>query len=108
MPEIWNKYGPTAARSHNQSKSDSRRPQSGTLDIHSHVMVPAAAECRVQPCWPSPAALFETPTPPQAYRKCPFPAFQMGAFKFRHKLALVITPQNVWPIYCSLKRRVVL
>ena len=44
MPEIWNKYGPTAARTHDRPKTDSRRPQSGTLDIHSHVMVPAAAE----------------------------------------------------------------
>jgi aminocarboxymuconate-semialdehyde decarboxylase len=44
MPEIWNKYGPTAARTHDHAKTDSRRPQSGTLDIHSHVMVPAAAE----------------------------------------------------------------
>ena len=44
MAEIWNKYELTAARSHDRSKSDSRRPQSGTLDIHSHVMVPAAAE----------------------------------------------------------------
>jgi aminocarboxymuconate-semialdehyde decarboxylase len=44
MPEIWNKYAPTAARSHDSSRSDSRRPQSGTLDIHSHVMVPAAAD----------------------------------------------------------------
>ena len=53
MPEIWNKYGPTAARSHDRSKSDSRRPQSGTLDIHSHVMVPAAAEL-VKPHLPPP------------------------------------------------------
>ena len=44
MPEIWNKYAPTAAQSHDSSRSDSRRPQSGTLDIHSHVMVPAAAD----------------------------------------------------------------
>lgn len=42
MAEIWSKYEPTAARSHTVSAA--RRPRTGTVDIHSHVLVPAAAE----------------------------------------------------------------
>ena len=42
MVEIWSKYGPTAARRHD---GESRpRPSGGTIDIHSHVLVPAAAD----------------------------------------------------------------
>jgi aminocarboxymuconate-semialdehyde decarboxylase len=44
MPGIWSKYTLTAARSHDRKKIDARRPRSGTLDIHSHVMIEAAAE----------------------------------------------------------------
>ncbi len=38
----WNKYTPSAARQHGESGRASR-PKSLTLDIHSHVSVPAAA-----------------------------------------------------------------
>ena len=38
----WNKYGPTAARSHGRPGRDAR-PKSITVDIHSHVAVPQAA-----------------------------------------------------------------
>jgi len=42
MTEIWSKYGPTAARVHRSGLERSR--PTGTIDIHSHVIVPAAAE----------------------------------------------------------------
>jgi len=38
----WNKYGPTAARAHGRPGREIR-PQSMTIDIHSHVAVPQAA-----------------------------------------------------------------
>jgi aminocarboxymuconate-semialdehyde decarboxylase len=43
MPEQWNKYGPTAARRHGRPGREVR-PQSVTVDIHSHVGVPEAAK----------------------------------------------------------------
>jgi aminocarboxymuconate-semialdehyde decarboxylase len=42
MSEGWSKYTLTAARSH--SPSSRPRPTSGTIDIHSHIIVPAADE----------------------------------------------------------------
>jgi aminocarboxymuconate-semialdehyde decarboxylase len=39
----WNKYGPTAARSHGRPGREIR-PQSVTIDVHSHVGVPRAAD----------------------------------------------------------------
>ena len=39
----WNKYEPTAARKHGRTGREAR-PKSITIDIHSHVAVPAAAE----------------------------------------------------------------
>ena len=39
----WNKYEPTAARKHGKPGREAR-PKSITIDIHSHVAVPAAAE----------------------------------------------------------------
>ncbi len=42
MPELWNKYGPTAARKHGKS-GRAVRPKTVTIDIHAHVDVPAAA-----------------------------------------------------------------
>src|SRR5262245_33166084 len=39
----WNKYEPTAARKHGKPGREVR-PKSITIDIHSHVAVPAAAE----------------------------------------------------------------
>jgi aminocarboxymuconate-semialdehyde decarboxylase len=39
----WNKYAPTAARRHGKPGRDAR-PRSVTVDIHSHVGVPRAAE----------------------------------------------------------------
>lgn len=59
MPEIWSKYGLTAARSHDSAGAKARRPQSGTLDIHSHVAIAAAAEL-VKPHLP-PAEASATP-----------------------------------------------
>jgi aminocarboxymuconate-semialdehyde decarboxylase len=43
MPEQWNKYAPTAARKHGEPGRETR-PQSVTIDIHSHVAVPEAAK----------------------------------------------------------------
>jgi aminocarboxymuconate-semialdehyde decarboxylase len=42
MASGWNKYGPTAARTHGRPGRE-LRPPSTTIDIHSHVAVPAAA-----------------------------------------------------------------
>jgi len=42
MPGQWNKYGPTAARKHGKPGRE-LRPKSATVDIHSHVAIPAAA-----------------------------------------------------------------
>jgi hypothetical protein len=42
MPEQWNKYAPTAARRGRPGRE--LRPKSLTIDIHSHVAVPAAAK----------------------------------------------------------------
>jgi aminocarboxymuconate-semialdehyde decarboxylase len=42
MPEQWNKYAPTAARRHGKPGRE-LRPKSTTIDIHSHVAIPAAA-----------------------------------------------------------------
>src|SRR5262245_12795270 len=39
----WNKYGPTAARRHGRPGREVR-PQSATVDVHSHVGVARAAE----------------------------------------------------------------
>ena len=42
MTDVWSKYAPTAAR---DIKALSRpRPASGTIDVHSHIVIPAAAE----------------------------------------------------------------
>jgi aminocarboxymuconate-semialdehyde decarboxylase len=43
MPEQWNKYAPTAARRHGRPGRE-QRPKGVTIDIHSHVAVPAAAK----------------------------------------------------------------
>jgi aminocarboxymuconate-semialdehyde decarboxylase len=62
MPSAWNKYGPTAARPHGKPGRNTR-PQSVTIDIHSHVAVPAAAEY-VKPhldAAANPLAAFATP-----------------------------------------------
>jgi aminocarboxymuconate-semialdehyde decarboxylase len=62
MPESWNTYGPTAARRHGRPGRETR-PQSLTVDIHSHVAVPAAAEL-VKPhldAAANPLAQFATP-----------------------------------------------
>jgi aminocarboxymuconate-semialdehyde decarboxylase len=62
MPNSWNKYGPTAARAHDKP-GRATRPQSVTIDIHSHVAVPAAAEY-VKPyleASANPLAAFATP-----------------------------------------------
>src|SRR5271166_3540569 len=42
MPEQWSKYAPTAARRHGRPGREVR-PSSTTIDIHSHVAIPAAA-----------------------------------------------------------------
>jgi len=41
--EIWNRYGPTAARSHGRPGREVR-PSTPTIDIHAHVFIPAAAD----------------------------------------------------------------
>jgi aminocarboxymuconate-semialdehyde decarboxylase len=43
MTSIWNKYADTAARKHGKPGRDIR-PKSVTIDMHSHVAVPRAAE----------------------------------------------------------------
>ena len=42
MSQEWNRYGPTAARSHGRPGREVR-PKGLTIDVHSHVAVPAAA-----------------------------------------------------------------
>jgi aminocarboxymuconate-semialdehyde decarboxylase len=44
MPQDWNCYGASAARPNGAKFGRAMRPQSVTIDIHSHVAVPAAAE----------------------------------------------------------------
>jgi len=43
MADIWNKYADTAARKHGRPGRDVR-PKSVTIDAHTHVAVPRAAE----------------------------------------------------------------
>ena len=43
MADIWNKYADTAARKHGKPGRD-LRPKSVTIDAHSHIAVPRAAE----------------------------------------------------------------
>src|SRR5215813_3365038 len=43
MADIWNKYADTAARKHGKPGRDVR-PKSTTIDAHSHIAVPRAAE----------------------------------------------------------------
>jgi aminocarboxymuconate-semialdehyde decarboxylase len=43
MSDMWNKYGPTAARTQGRLGREVR-PKSVTIDIHSHVAVPQAAD----------------------------------------------------------------
>jgi aminocarboxymuconate-semialdehyde decarboxylase len=42
MSEVWNRFGPTAAREHSKP-GRTVRPSSITIDVHSHVAVPEAA-----------------------------------------------------------------
>src|SRR5689334_4273163 len=44
MSQHWNRYGPTAARPQGAKLGRTTRPQTVTIDIHSHVAVPEAAE----------------------------------------------------------------
>jgi aminocarboxymuconate-semialdehyde decarboxylase len=44
MPENWNRYAPTAARPAGAKPGRVVRPASITIDIHSHIAVPRAAE----------------------------------------------------------------
>jgi aminocarboxymuconate-semialdehyde decarboxylase len=44
MPQDWNRYGPTAARPQGATPARALRPQSMTIDIHSHIAIPQAAE----------------------------------------------------------------
>src|SRR5262245_48711474 len=62
MNEPWNRYGPTAARLHGKPGRQ-MRPQSITIDIHSHVLVPEAAEFIAPHLDPAtnPLAHFATP-----------------------------------------------
>jgi len=44
MPQDWNRYGPTAARPQGAMPGRAMRPQSMTIDIHSHIAISQAAE----------------------------------------------------------------
>jgi aminocarboxymuconate-semialdehyde decarboxylase len=44
MNEDWNRYGPTAARPAGDKPGRMVRPQSVTIDIHSHIAIPHASE----------------------------------------------------------------
>jgi aminocarboxymuconate-semialdehyde decarboxylase len=44
MNEDWNRYGPTAARPAGAKPGRMLRPQSVTIDIHSHIAIPRASE----------------------------------------------------------------
>jgi len=44
MSNDWNRYGPTAARPPGAKPGRMVRPNSVTIDIHSHVAVPRASE----------------------------------------------------------------
>src|SRR5258707_13306961 len=44
MPQDWNRYGPTAARPQGATPGRAMRPQSMTIDIHSHIAIPKTAE----------------------------------------------------------------
>jgi aminocarboxymuconate-semialdehyde decarboxylase len=44
MPQDWNRYGPTAARPQGAKSGRAMRPQSMTIDVHSHIAIPQAAE----------------------------------------------------------------
>jgi aminocarboxymuconate-semialdehyde decarboxylase len=44
MSQDWNRYGPTAARPRGREPGRKLRPQSMTIDIHSHIAIPRAAE----------------------------------------------------------------
>ena len=43
MADSWNKYAKTAARKHGKPGKDAR-PKSVTIDVHSHIGIPAAAQ----------------------------------------------------------------
>jgi len=43
MTQDWNRYGPTAARPKGAKPGREVRPQSITIDIHSHIAIPQAA-----------------------------------------------------------------
>jgi aminocarboxymuconate-semialdehyde decarboxylase len=43
VSEVWNRFGPTAARPHSKA-GRTVRPSSITIDVHSHVAVPEAAK----------------------------------------------------------------
>jgi len=44
MPQDWNRYALTAARPHGAKPGRELRPHSITIDVHSHIAVPQAAE----------------------------------------------------------------
>jgi aminocarboxymuconate-semialdehyde decarboxylase len=63
MPQDWNRYGPTAARPPGATPGRAARPQSITIDIHSHVAVPQAAEFVRPHLDPTAIPLFQFATP---------------------------------------------
>ena len=63
MPELWNKYGPTAARRPGKAGRQAR-PKTVTIDIHAHVDVPAAAELVAPHLDMATVPLFHFATPP--------------------------------------------
>jgi aminocarboxymuconate-semialdehyde decarboxylase len=63
MPQDWNRYGPTAARPLGATPGRAARPQSITIDIHSHIAVPQAAKFVRPHLDPTAIPLFQFATP---------------------------------------------
>src|SRR5882672_6507475 len=63
MPQDWNRYGPTAARPQGATPGRAMRPQSMTIDIHSHIAIPQAAELVKPHLDPARIPLFNFATP---------------------------------------------
>src|SRR5690606_24118910 len=69
MANSWNKYANTAARKHGKPGREAR-PQSTTIDVHSHIFVPAATQY-AQPHLPPQDLLasFANPTTQELQKK---------------------------------------
>src|ERR1700690_708942 len=63
MSQDWNRYAPTAARPQGAKPGREVRPQSITIDIHSHIAIPQAAELVKPHLDPLTIPLFRFATP---------------------------------------------